>query len=143
MPAWQVATHVTRTQKFPAGKTITVEHSYKPVAGGSVGGMLDRDYRNRIDSGYSTEYAANYCIDKAFAQGFRQKRYQAKGKKGQEGGHDYGRFYVEHWLAYVLKSGANWRVRSRISVWSIDKGNPDNLLSLCMDGVKKIRPDPV
>ena len=40
MPNWQVQAHVTRMQTFPAGKTITVEHSYKPVVGGSVSGMM-------------------------------------------------------------------------------------------------------
>lgn len=140
VPAWQVATHITRTQKFPAGETVTVEHSYKPIAGGSVGGILDRDYRNQKDSGFP-EYAKNYCIDKFFLLGFDKKRYSPLPglKKGEKSEYN-GWFYVEHWLSYVLKSGANWRGPIKNFRLVVDKGAPDRLLSLCMDGVKKISP---
>jgi hypothetical protein len=138
--AWQVATHITRTQKFPAGKTVTVEHSYQPVAGGSVGGILDRSYRNQKDSGFPG-YAKHYCIDNAFLKGFDKKRYSRLPglKKGEEAEYA-GWFYVEHWLSYVLKSGANWRGPIKDFRLVVDKGKPDRLLSLCMDGVKKISP---
>lgn len=140
VPAWQVATHVTRTQKFPAGKTVVVEHSYKPIAGGSVGGILDRDYRNLPDSGFP-EYAKRYCIDKSFLQGFDKKRYSPlPGLKKGEASEYNGWFYIEHWLSYVLKSGANWRGPIKNFRLVVDKGEPDRLLSLCMNGVKKISP---
>ena len=69
IPNWQVTTHVTRTQRFPAGKTISVEHIYKPVAGGSVGGVLIAEYRKN-SAEYFEEYAKRYCIDTAFLKAF-------------------------------------------------------------------------
>ena len=50
-PNWQMQAHVTRKQIFPAGKTISVEHSYKPIAGGSVGGALTPEYRKDAGMG--------------------------------------------------------------------------------------------
>jgi hypothetical protein len=101
-PNWQIQAHVTRKQLFPAGKTITVEHSYKPIAGGSVGGMLSPEYRK--ESEYFAEYQAAYCIDSAFLKGF-DKRIYAERAKANARGDEYGVAYVEHWLDYVLKSG--------------------------------------
>lgn len=136
-PNWQVQAHVTRKQVFPAGKTITVEHSYKPISGGSVGGMLTPEYRKGSD--YFTEYQANYCIDAAFLKGF-DKRFYAEKKKAAARGDDYGVAYTEHWLDYVLKSGANWKGPIKDFRLVVDKEKPDNLLSFCMTGVKKISP---
>jgi hypothetical protein len=136
VPGWQVATQVTRTQNFPAGKTVTVEHSYKPIAGGSVGGMLDMVAQGKKES-FVKEYAANYCIDDAFVQGFSNKR-RAKIQKATAENTDEGLFYVEYWLDYVLKSGANWHGPIKDFRMVVDKGRADNLISLCADGVKKI-----
>jgi hypothetical protein len=131
-PNWQVQAHVTRTQTFPAGKTVTVEHSYKPVVGGSVGGMMERSSRKEA---YFKEYAAYYCIDQSFIKGFDKRRYS--GRKDKDG-NEVGQFYVEHWLDYVLKSGANWKGPIKDFRLIVDKDKPSNLLSMCMTGVKKI-----
>ncbi len=133
-PNWQVQAHVTRTQTFPAGKTILVEHSYKPVVGGSVGGMMERNNRKEK---YFKEYAAEYCMDKSFIKGFDKRRYS--GRKDSDG-NEVGQFYVEHWLDYVLKSGANWKGPIKDFRLVVDKDKPGNLLSVCMTGVKKISP---
>jgi hypothetical protein len=131
---WQVTTHVTRMQMFPAGKTIIVEHSYKPVVGGSVGGMMERSSRKEE---YFKEYAAAYCIDKSFINGFDKRRYS--GRKDKEG-NEIGQYYSESWLDYVLKSGANWRGPIKDFRLVVDKERPGNLVSFCMTGVKKISP---
>ncbi len=138
-PNWRVTTHVTRKQTFPAGKTITVEHSYKPVAGGSVGGALIPEYRK--DGGeYIQSYMQQYCMDKAFLAGF-DKQYGARLKAAKAKGDDYGSVpYTEHWVSYVLKSGANWKGPIKDFRLVIDKGKSENLVSFCMDGVKKIAP---
>jgi hypothetical protein len=139
VPNWQVQTHLTRKQIFPAGKTITVEHSYLPVAGNSIGGMLSKQFRKRKDSGFA-DYAKAYCIDTAFLAGFDRKiakQNEAAIARGEE--RDNG-MYVERWLSYVLKSGANWKGPIKDFRLVIDKGKADNLVSFCMDGVKKISP---
>jgi Domain of unknown function (DUF4424) len=138
LPNWQVTTHVTRMQNFPAGKTISVEHSYKPVAGGSVGGALIAEYRK--DAEYFGEYAARYCMDKPFLAGF-DKMFAARQKAAKAKGDEYGGVaFVEHWLSYVLKSGANWKGPIKDFRLVVDKGKAENLVSFCADGVKKIAP---
>lgn len=129
-PAWQVVTHVTRRQIFPAGRTIDVTHRYVPIAGGSVGGAFDR--RNRRES-YFTERAAKYCTDSAFLAAVDRRQMAAGGKDGSA-------FYAEHWVSYILRSGANWRGPIKDFRLVVDKGRADNLLSLCMTGVRKISP---
>ena len=136
-PNWQIQAHVTRKQLFPAGKTVTVEHRYKPIAGGSVGGMLTPEYRK--ENQFFGEYQAAYCIDNAFLKGF-DKRFNAERAKAKARGDEYGVAYTEHWLDYVLKSGANWKGPIKDFRLVVDKEKPDNLLSFCMDGVKKISP---
>jgi hypothetical protein len=136
-PNWQIQAHVTREQLFPAGKTISVEHSYKPIAGGSVGGMLTAEFRKETE--YFGEYQAAYCIDNAFLKGF-DKRFNAERARAKARGDDYGVAYVEHWLDYVLKSGANWKGPIKDFRLVVDKEKPNNLVSFCMDGVKKIGP---
>lgn len=138
MPNWQAQAHVTRMQTFPAGKTISVEHSYKPIAGGSVGGRLIAEYRKDPDIGFK-DYAAAYCVDKSFLAGF-DKRYATNKKKSEAQGNEYGVAYMEHWLDYVLKSGANWKGPIKDFRLVVDKDKPQNLLSFCMTGVKKISP---
>jgi Domain of unknown function (DUF4424) len=138
-PAWQLVTHITRKQIFPAGKTISVEHEYMPVGGGSVGGALIAEYRKNPETRFS-EYAKQYCIDKAFLAGF-DKAYAAKHKGYKAKGGDYGGIpHMEHWLSYILKSGANWRGPIEDFRLVIDKEKPENLLSFCGQNVKKISP---
>jgi hypothetical protein len=132
-PNWNLVTYVTRRQIFPASKTIEVEHSYAPKLGGSVGGALERRYR-RENGG---AYLKAFCVDRAFLKAFDKRRYS--GKKDADG-NEIGQFYVEHWLDYVLKSGANWKGPIKDFRLVVDKGSTDNLVSFCMDGVKKIGP---
>ncbi|APG63185.1 hypothetical protein LPB140_10735 [Sphingorhabdus lutea] len=134
-PNWQIATFMNRHQKFPAGKKITVEHEYKPMIGGSVAGAMDKNYREAPNSGFA-EYRAQYCIDNDFLAGFDKKMAQHRKNNDEE----YAIFYNETWLSYILKSGANWRGPIKNFHLVVDKGDKNNLLSLCMDGIKKISP---
>ncbi len=133
-PTWQVATRITRKQIFPAGKTVSVEHSYDPQAGGSVGGMLEKDSRKEA---YFKEYADAYCVDKPFLKSFDRIRYAVRKDKD---GEDISGFYVETWLNYILKSGANWKGPIKNFRLVVDKGSANNLVSLCMPGIRKISP---
>ena len=131
-PNWQVVTHVTRTQIFPAGATITVEHSYVPNIGGSVGGALFPSVRREYPE-YVTEYKTKYCIDDHFLAGL-DKRFYAANQEEMWG-------FSETWLGYVLKSGANWSGPIADFRLVVDKGKAGNLVSFCMDGeVTKISP---
>lgn len=127
IPAWQATRHITRQQLFPAGKTITVEHSYAPLIGGSVGGALNKSLREQNPS-YLRGYQRDYCVDDYFLKGFDRRNALP------------GRVYTETWLGYILSSGANWKGPIKDFRLVVDKGSTDNLVSFCMTGVKKISP---
>jgi len=129
-PAWNLVTHVTRRQTFPAGRSIVVTHRYVPLAGGSVGGNLDKRARNEA---FFEGHSRTYCIDDDFLAAFDRR--QSRVDNGQP-----SPAYMEHWLSYILKSGSNWRGPIGSFHLVVDKGASGNLVSFCMEGVKKISP---
>jgi hypothetical protein len=132
-PFWSVETSFVRTQTFPPGVPITVEHSYTPMQGGSVGGGLDRGAREST-FGPDSDYVNRYCVDEAFLRGYDRKRYLPSGEPNDL------YFPVENWIGYTLSPGANWRGPIGRFRLTVDKGYADRLVSLCMDGLKKISP---
>ena len=130
IPAWNLVTHVTRSQMFPAGKTVEVTHRYVPIAGGSVGGGLYKAVRKGEGEAH---YRRRYCTDNAFFAGF-DRRIAALALSSSAG------MSSEVWLSYILRPGANWRGPIGDFRLVIDKGKPGNLVSFCMDGVRKISP---
>lgn len=128
---WKVATHVTREQVFPANKTITVEHSYRPITGGTNGGNMSAYARNNSDYGFDW-FRKTYCIDDNFTAGF-DKKYNARSKEKREQ-------YTELFLDYRLSPGANWKGPIKKFRLIVDKSDPAYLVSFCMDGVRKISP---
>ncbi len=128
-PTWDVVTHVTRKQVFPAGRSVVVTHRYAPMIGGSVAGTLFPELRKEYP-----EHLKTYCIDKGFLAAFDRKFAERKQQP------DAPMAYSETWIGYVLSSGRNWRGPIKDFRLVVDKGRPENLVSFCMDGVKKISP---
>ncbi|MBL0967010.1 MAG: DUF4424 family protein, partial [Blastomonas sp.] len=135
-PAWTVSTSFVRTQTFPPGVPITVEHSYVPMQGGTVGSGLGRDAREanggRLDP--ESEYITKYCVDDAFLRGYDRKRYLPTGAENALV------FPLEQWVGYALRPGANWKGPIKRFRLTVDKGEPERLVSLCMDGIRKVSP---
>ena len=129
--AWKTRTIVTRKQVFPAGRTIAVSHRYKPLAGGSVGGSLYKQYRSETLPFYKDKY----CIEDRWIAAF-DKAVARRTDPGKE----FPEIYTETWLGYVLSSGANWKGPIRDFRLVVDKGSPENMVSFCAEGVKKISP---
>ena len=128
IPAWQLVTHVTRRQRFPAGRSVNVTHSYRPYSGGSVAGGLEKGVRKED---WFAERVRRHCIDSDFLAGFDRRT-----------GADPERRPVasEIWIDYILSTGANWRGPIGDFRLVVDKGKAGNLVSFCMDGVRKISP---
>lgn len=129
LPTWDVVVHVTRKQVFPAHRTVDVTHRYAPMVGGSVAGTLFPAMRKDYP-----EHLKTYCIDRGFLAAFDRK--VAARMKDPEAPMAYG----ETWISYVLSSGRNWRGPIGDFRLVVDKGKPQNLVSFCMDGVRKISP---
>jgi hypothetical protein len=119
---WTLRVSVTRQQTFPAGKTVTVTHQYRPISGGSVAGALEAEYRQEV---WHKEQVRKYCIEDNWLRTFDKRREKTRG-------------YSEVWLGYILKSGANWKGSIKDFRLVIDKGKTQSLVSFCGEGVKKI-----
>lgn len=102
------------TQKFPAGRTVVVEHSYKPALWQSFA------------SEPSSEDAARYCIDPG-----------AQKAIGGVARADHDKLYFANGLNYIVKTARNWTGPIGDFHLTIDKGDARNVVSLCLDGVKK------
>jgi hypothetical protein len=130
---WSLRTTVTRRQTFPAGTTVTVEHEYAPLAGGSVGGYLEARWRKDKETREDFEQRRRrYCIDDNWLASFDRLLAKKKPKEGTA--------YTEIWLGYVLKTGANWKGPIGDFRLVVDKGKPESMVSFCARDVKKISP---
>ncbi len=132
-PLWTVSSAFVRTQTFPPGKAVTVEHAYEPMIGGTVASALDRDVREESMAG-PEGYAARYCVDPPFLRGYDRRRYTPDGALNETV------MPVETWLSYVLATGANWKGPIKRFRLTVDKPGPQVLVSLCMDGLVKVSP---
>jgi hypothetical protein len=121
-PQWSLRASYYWLQTFPANGTLDVEHSYTPAAGSSF------FYSALLDD---RDYAAKYCIDDGTARAIRRKLGEQKAEFP---------YLLTRDIQYVLSSGANWFGPIKDFRLVVDKGSPDAILSLCMDGVKKISP---
>ncbi len=123
-PLWSLQATFHWQQRFPAGRTITVDHSYKPITGGSI------VYSSQDLLGFG-----DYCLDEAGAAGVRRLLNAARAEAGKAPLKSPGIAAVE--VDYVLTTGANWKGAIGDFHLTIDKENPRAVLSLCMNGLNK------
>lgn len=117
-PHWTAHATYYWKQKFPAGRTIEVTHRYKPVPAVSF-------YGEHLFE--SADLGDTYCMDASFRKAM--KRLFARKPNG---------FMRE--LHYILTTAANWSGQIGDFRVTIDKGKPENLISLCIDGIRKTGP---
>ncbi|MFD1746660.1 DUF4424 domain-containing protein [Rhizobium helianthi] len=127
-PIWTMHSTYWWKTTFPAKKDVRVSHRYKPSIGGTV--AISFLSNGKPSEGFN-EYKTRYCMDDSFV------KTAAKLEKAANSG---GAIYTEAWLSYVLKTGANWSGNIGKFKLTIDKGKPDNYISLCADGIKKTGP---
>lgn len=123
-PAWTLKTTHYWVQYFPAGEEVEIRHIYAPAVGGTSVTMVGNP---SLDGAPDEDYAARYCIDDALVNGARR-------------GWASGMHYSETWLDYILTTGANWAGPIGEFRLVVDKGSPDNLVSFCAEGVRRISP---
>jgi hypothetical protein len=126
IPLWTVKETYYWTQRFPAGRELMIEHRYVPGAGGSVDTVLVSEYFKPDDPEVGA-MIARYCIDREFLARVERLR-------------KAGAVVPPTWIDYVLTTGANWARPIGDFRLVIDKGRPDNLVSFCETGVRKISP---
>jgi hypothetical protein len=125
-PRWTVKTKFYWTQKFPAKKTVVIEHSYQPVTGQS---FFTTAYHKRGDKNLFG--ALDYCIDD------RTWATLAARTGGEGEPSDGTRLMTTYETSYILSTAGNWRGPIGKFHLTLDKLKPDNILSLCWDGELK------
>jgi hypothetical protein len=120
---WTVKNIFHWQQTFPADRPLKVEHTYKPVVGGHFISpeVMSEDYYKR------------FCIDEGTRKGI-DARMRQQGKRTQS-------TVLLAWvIEYVLTTGKNWKGPIGAFKLTLDKGRADNIISFCMDGVRKTGP---
>jgi len=112
------------TQHFPAGAAVTVQHSYRPVVGGS--------YIVRGDSGASS--VKPYCGgETALAQIAQQQKRQPATSPADT-------VLNENTIQYILTTANNWSGPIGNFRLTITAEGPDDIVLTCMPGLKRVSP---
>lgn len=129
-PMWAIIERYHWTQTFPHGKDVKISHEYDAAVPGGI-------FQWRDPVGEEGEYAASlakeYCIDEGTQKAIKKALRQDEGDKSYWIGSAY-------YLDYVLKTANTWNGPIGKFKLTIDKGDPGNVISLCVDGIKKTGP---
>lgn len=127
-PVWTLRTTYYWEQTFPAGREVAIRHRYRPATGHSAGTIVGMagDW-----DGEAARMTRQYCMDEAFLGAVRRVTAQA----------GYGAPpFTEARVDYILTTGGNWAGPIGDFRLVVDKGAPDNLVSFCAEGVRRISP---
>jgi Domain of unknown function (DUF4424) len=127
---WGLQTTFYWQQSFPARKETVIEHRYKPSVGGMAITPLGSDF-GRGDPELAA-IVSKYCVERDLIGALERARRTARNAPVAP--------FSEERIEYVLKTGANWSGPIKDFRLVVDKGRPENLVSFCGDGVKKIGP---
>jgi hypothetical protein len=131
VPQWTVRTKFYWTQRFPAHKSVVIEHSYQPVTGQAFA------VPSEFDGSMENPYAKQFCMDAAT---LARVKAMMKAAKGSPNGLGPGMLNV-YQTDYILKTANNWNGPIGKFHLTLDKLKPGNALSLCWDGdLKKTGP---
>jgi hypothetical protein len=129
VPTWELDSVYWWETTFPAGQEVEVEHTYRPSVGGTTGLVFLYDGK---PSEQIEDYKKRYCLDDDFLKA------AIKLEKSQN--FDTGLYYFEQWLSYILMTGNNWFGPIEDFHLTVDKSNPNHIISFCGANVKKTGP---
>jgi hypothetical protein len=129
-PRWTAQTKFWWQQKFPAHKTVVIEHSYQPVTGQS---FFSPEELNIGEAG--NYYTKSYCLDPGTKA--RVRDLFAALKRAHPDNFLLNTYSTD----FVLTTAGNWKGPIGFFHMTLDKLKPENVLSLCWDGdLKKMGP---
>lgn len=125
--SWSLVWRYHWTQTFPAGQEMRISHEYENLP---PGGLFGWDHP---PADYQTDLVAQYCIDEGTS------RAMAKAVANPQGD-EYGNYGTVYTISYVLRTANSWAGPIGKFRLTLDKGAPENVLSLCASGVRKTGP---
>ena len=126
---WSVILRYHWTQTFPANAVVKVSHEYENR---SAGGVLSWSHP---PEDYMLTLEKQYCID----DGTSRAMAKALARPPEADGQVYS--VGMSWnIAYVLRTANSWAGPIKRFKLTLDKGAPGNIISLCVEGIKKTGP---
>jgi Domain of unknown function (DUF4424) len=122
-PKWTVELMYYWTEHFPAGRTVVIEHHYKPVSGEQFFGRFSLS-----DAEQRAEWVNNFCLD-AGTQAAIGKALDALEKSRDP--NSGSTLLLAYTTGFVLVTGNNWKGPIGRFHLTLDKLKPGNILSLC------------
>lgn len=113
---WAISIRYHWNQTFPARSMLTVRHEYENYPPGGIWA-----WQHPATEEYQRDLAARYCIDEATSKAL------TRCKQAYE-------------ISYILRTANTWKGPIGDFKLTIDKGSPQNIISLCADGVEKTGP---
>jgi hypothetical protein len=114
---WAVAIRYHWNQTFPAGARVSISHEYNNYPPGGVWVWK----HPATDDEWQSETARRYCIDEETSKALARCRKAYR-------------------IDYILRTANTWKGPIGKFKLTIDKGQRQNILSLCADGVEKTGP---
>lgn len=125
-PLWETQISYYWKQRFEPGKIVRIHHEYVPVTGESFFGKFSFA-DNRKD----------WCLDKG-TEGAINKLLLSR-QREQETELD-SVLLKRQQVDYILTTGANWAGPIRSFKLILEKERPEQIISLCLTGLKKLSP---
>jgi Domain of unknown function (DUF4424) len=129
---WTVKTSAMREQTFAPGQPVQVELRYRTSVGMSFDTVLRKGLRDNAALAQEVKrYRTAYCVADDLLRGIDRIAGSAEENTAR---------MWERRISYVFTTGANWLGPVKDFRLVIDKGRPEQLVSFCLDNVKKITP---
>jgi Domain of unknown function (DUF4424) len=133
---WTLRSKFYRQQVFPAKKEVLVEQTYTPSVGATSGVYFDKA---NLTGASLAEYQKKYCTTSGFLKAADSLTKKVAAANAAAKGDAAKTLQAEQtYFGYVITSGGNWAGPIGKFHLVIDKAYPDNLVSFCVDGTKKI-----
>lgn len=135
-PQWRLRTRYFWRQTFPPGREVRVRHVYKPFVGSALlGRAAEVDGRKAVgrlvEETGAPDGGDRYCLDAA-----TRRAVAAVAARNPKDPMPFGAAEIE----YIVTTARNWRGPIGRFHLTIDKGAPENILSLCWSGLTKTGP---
>lgn len=114
--SWAIAIRYHWNQTFPASTEVTIRHQYDNYPPGGIW-----SWSHPATKDYQREIADRYCIDESTSRALVRCK-------------------NSYQIDYIVGTANTWKGPIGNFKLTIDKGSPQNVLSLCAEGVKKTGP---
>lgn len=118
-PGWYLSTVFVREQTFEPGRTVRVQHKYKPYPSGFI--MVSNHFA------YDRKLARDTCVDKPTERAIKRVIKPETNGTGIV-------------IDYVVTTANTWKGPIGLFRMTVDKGDTKNIVSFCANGVKKTGP---